>query len=487
PSLARSSSSLLSFDGVHNLDYDSLTPAMPPKKKPRKSSTGKSIPDQRTPDQTTITQMDSFRKHFHPENELERLKEDLPAVVGAPPHTNGQRRLSRIPATSNVQTRSASKIQTRSTSKKRLEAETAREVTESPDLQGPGVSYLNRGTKTSLPESQGVQMPPPATPKRTRKKVIPSSQSPADTPISSPRYRRKGRNGDPDMTPLQERSANTPTRSRISSRRKTVQWAPKLLVADSTAFENEDLEDPFPPIIQSHTAKTTTRKAPLSISQDFSKSRLPSTPVHCAQSLNRDTAKALSTGSKDTKVRVTRRTGTIADSEDEDNVSLSRSPEKSPANVTITSNPTPPSITAENASSLSKTTNVNGNELEDNADASGEDVPQNESYNTVPTQLIDQPTKSTSPLSLHNKTPTPLNPTPPNPHSDPSEASAPLESELLLSSYPAPTACPPPLETESQFDNAWRELTPPAPPLDTESDVEPTLPEPALSQSNPHR
>ncbi|KAL8954835.1 MAG: hypothetical protein Q9193_007059, partial [Seirophora villosa] len=334
PSLARLSSSLFSFDGVDHLEYDSLTPAMPPKKKSRKSNTGKSIPDQRTPDQTTITQMDPCRKHFHPEDELEHLKEDLPAVVDAPPHTKDRRRLSRTPATSNVQTRSASKRQTRSACEKRLEAETARGVTESPILQWPEVSYPAQGTHTSLPESQGLQMPPPATPKRTRKKVIPSSQSPADTPISLTRHRRKDRNGDQNRTPLQECSANTPSRSRFSSRRKTVQWAPKLLVADSTAFENEDLEDPFPPIVQSHTAKDITRKAPLSLSQDFSKSRLPSSPspAHCAHSLNRNTPKALSTASKDTKVRVIKRTGTIADSEDEDNVSPSRSPERNAAN-----------------------------------------------------------------------------------------------------------------------------------------------------------
>lgn len=477
PSLARLSSSRLSFDGVHDLEYDSLTPAMPPKKKSRKSNTGNRIPDQRTPDQTTITQMDPFRKHSHPEDELEHLKEELPTVVDTPPRTKDRRRLSRTPATSNVQTRSASKIQTRSTSKKRLEAETAKEVTESQDLQGPNVSYPDQGTNTSLPESQGVRMPPPATPKRTRKKVIPSSQSPADTPISLSRHRRKDGNGDPNRTPLQECSANTPSRSRFSSRRKTVQWAPKLLVADSTAFENEDLEDPFPPIVQSHTAKDITKKAPLSVSQGFSKSRLPSTPVHRAHSLNRNTPKALSTGSKDTKVRVIKRTGTIADSEDEDNVSLSRSPERNLAIVTINSNPTPLSIAAENASSLSKTPDVNRNDFESNADASDGNIPQNEPYNTVPTQLIDQPTKSTPPLPLPNKTPAPLNPT----HSDPSEASAQLESELLLSSYPAPitTSSPPALETESQFDNAWRELTPP-------DDIEPTLPEPTLPQSTVH-
>ncbi|KAI4110727.1 MAG: hypothetical protein LQ345_006930, partial [Seirophora villosa] len=382
PSLARSSSSRLSFDGVHDLEYDSLTPAMPPKKKSRKSNTGKSIPDQRTPDQTTITQLNPFRKHFHPEDELEHLKEELPAVVDAPPPPKDRRRLSRTPATSNVQTRSASKIQTRSTSKKRLEAVTARKVTESPDLQRPEVSYPTQGTHTSLPESQGVHMPPPATPKRTRKKVIPSSQSPADTPISLTRHRRKDRNGDPNRTPLQECSANTPTRSRISSRRKTVQWAPKLLVADSTAFENEDLEDAFPPIVQSHTTKDITRKAPLSVSQGFSKSRLPSSPVHSAHSFNRDTPKALPTGSKDTKVRVIKRTGTIADSEDEDNVSLSRSPDKNPATVTINSNPTTLSIMAKNASSLSKTPNVNRHDFEDNVDASDENIPQNEPYNT---------------------------------------------------------------------------------------------------------
>ncbi|KAI4268396.1 MAG: hypothetical protein L6R35_006769, partial [Caloplaca aegaea] len=321
---------------------------MPPKKKRRKSNTDKS-----TPDQTKITQMDPFRRQLHPEDDPQELKEDYSSIVDTPPPTTGRRRVSHTPATSKVQTRSAKK--------KMLEAESVKRGTKSPHLRGPDVFHPEQRTDTSLPRSQGVQMPPPATPKRTRRKVIPSSQSPADTPLSSRRHRCKDSTGSPGMTPLQERSANTPSRTRVSSRRKTVQWAPKLLVADSTDLENEDLEDPFPLIFRSHTSKDNIKGAPPSILHDLPKSRFPSTPVHHAHSLNRDTRKAPSNSSKDKKATVIKRTGTIADSEDEDNASLDRSPVKYTTDVQKTFEPTPPSVTPKKPSRPPKPPNPNLN------------------------------------------------------------------------------------------------------------------------------
>ncbi|KAI4143917.1 MAG: hypothetical protein LQ341_002782, partial [Variospora aurantia] len=349
PTLARFSSTLPSFDGADDLEYDSLKPAMPPKKKRRKSTTDKS-----TPDQTKITQMDPFRRQLHPEDDPQELKEDYSSIVDTPPPITGRRRVSHTPATSKVQTRSAKK--------KILEAESVKRGTKSPHLQRPDVVHPEQGTDTSLPESQGVQMPPPATPKRIRRKVIPSSQSPADTPLSSRRHKCKDSTGNPEMTPLQERSANTPSRTRASSRRKTVQWAPKLLVADSTNLENEDLEDPFPLIFQSsHTAKDSRKGAPPSTLRDLSKLRFPSTPVHRAHSLNRDTPKAPFNSSKDKKATVIKRTGTIADSEDEDNASLDRSPVKYTTDVQKNFEPTPPSVTPKKPSRPPKPPNPNLN------------------------------------------------------------------------------------------------------------------------------
>ncbi|KAL8644141.1 MAG: hypothetical protein Q9210_007405, partial [Variospora velana] len=336
---------------------------MPPKKKRRKSN-----PDRSTPDQTTITQMDPFRRQLHPEDDPQELKVEHSSLVDTPPRTTGRRRLSHTPASSKVQTRSAKK--------KILEAESVKRVTKSPALRGPEVFHPEQETDTSLPESQGVRMPPPATPKRTRRKVIPSSQSPADTPLSSHRHKWKDSTGNSEMTPLQERSANTPSRTRVSSRRKTVQWAPKLLVADSTDLENEDLEDPFPLIVRSHTAKDNKKGAPPSILRDLSKSRFPSAPVPHDHSLNRDTPKASSNSSKDKKATVVKRTGTIADSEDEDNASLDRSPVKYLTDVQKTFDPIPSSLTPKRASSPFKPPNPNGNDSDDNADAPKENISQ---------------------------------------------------------------------------------------------------------------
>ncbi|KAL8875092.1 MAG: hypothetical protein Q9192_009103, partial [Flavoplaca navasiana] len=99
----------------------------------------------------------------------------------------------------------------------------------------------------------------PKTPRTVRRKVIPSSQSPADTPIST--CKRKSRTCQ-DVTPLKERSVNTPSKSWAFSQSKTTQKIPRLEVADSTDVENDDSQSLFPLFVQKHPTSFQVAPAP---------------------------------------------------------------------------------------------------------------------------------------------------------------------------------------------------------------------------------
>ncbi|KAI4138802.1 MAG: hypothetical protein L6R39_006600, partial [Caloplaca ligustica] len=449
PSLTRASSSYESFDGANDLEYDSLTSAMPPKKKRRKA-------------QQTITQMDPFKEQLHAEEDHHELVPQPSPVVGIPPLRTKRRRSTHTP--------NASAVQTRSTRKRAAEANVKEEVAKASNFVDPG-------TEVSLLESRNMRMPLPTTPKRFRRRVVPSSQSPAETPFSNHSSRRRDRECQ-GITALQERSVNTPSRSRLSNRRKTVQWAPKLEVADSTNFESRSSEDLFPPIVQTvNPVKTQTKKPPLPTWRSPSKPPVPPTPASRTPHVNDEIPKPVPTSSQGSRPRTLERKDTIADSEDDEYGSLDRSPDKRTDSETQQVKPTPPStVEKDNTSSPNAQQGRLEKEPEQTAHSPQQDIPQNSynSFETVPTQLLDHPLQPPSPPLLEH-TPKPLRFLSQTHDTDSANASAQLQSELL-SSPPAAPPQPPALalETESQFENAWREFTPPQ--LGFEDEVEPDLP-----------
>ncbi|KAL8920638.1 MAG: hypothetical protein Q9208_006120 [Pyrenodesmia sp. 3 TL-2023] len=472
PTLALTTSS---FDGADDTEFDGPTPARPSNKKRRKS-VKKSTPGL-PPQRNTITQMYSHYDQLYPNRDAEELEEEhLPVVDTPPPRTRRKK---------SVHTPVASSVQTRSSRKKAAAAGMKTESAEPSNTPSGSMSSADRGPGTIILKSRNTQMPPPATPKRTIKKVIPSSQSPAETPLSSRRKRRR-LEGCYDVTPLQERSVNTPSRYRLSSRRKTVTWAPKLEIADSTNTENEFNEDPFPFIIPKDPVKNEAEKPSLPSSG--------SPPNKLSEVVGRsphgelDTPKTSKPFSLASITGTIKRKGTIADSEDEDTGSPSRSPDRAEINEMRKSYSTPPYLGHDEDTALSISPDHHEKGFEETSNSLQEDIPQDNSYETIPTQPVIQPTISTSPT--HSTTPNqhPLAQPPTRP-SDSDEASLQLETELLLSSSPVSTPRPrgPILETESQFENAWREFTPPSPPphlFSSPAEPEPE-PEPADSPTLP--
>ena len=89
--------------------------------------------------------------------------------------------------------------------------------------------------RRTQPRSSKELMPPPRTPHSTRRKEVPSSQSPPDTPLST-QSRRSARKI--SRSPLNERSTNITLQLSSPSMSKTVRWPPLLEVADSMSSEN---------------------------------------------------------------------------------------------------------------------------------------------------------------------------------------------------------------------------------------------------------
>ncbi|KAL8705996.1 MAG: hypothetical protein Q9225_007992 [Loekoesia sp. 1 TL-2023] len=431
---------------------------MPPKKRLRKSS-------KPTPEQQTITQMDPFKEQLYLAGNNEGLEEEYVPVAETPRRRKRRKTTSLTPI--------ASTVQTRNSRKKVAKADVKRVAMETLELHDQNISGVDQGTNTSLPESQDIRIPPPQTPKRIRKRVVPSSQSPAETPLS---IHSKRNTRDKNITPLGERSVNTPSRNRLSSRKKTVQWAPKLEVADSTSMEDEDSELLFPPIACNRLSGNTAKK--------------PSSPqlqISCEPS--KKATKSPQTNRQGSDSKSMKRKATIADSEDEDSTLLNRSPEKENKGQSQGFDSTN-SSTSKTDVSGPRTASDHQPMSKPSRDSSQEDLKRETSFGIVPTQLIHQP-----PESLHSALEhiTKQSQYQSQKHSsDSEEVSAQLKNGLLRSSSPAPLHQPPALETESQFENAWREFTPPQLDLEDDQTLEPaaeeltlpTLPNPNQNHSS---
>ncbi len=440
PTLAAACSS---FDGADDTEFDHLTPAASSNKGRRKSAK-KSTP-RLPPQRNTITQMYSHHDQLYPNRDVEELEEEHIPVVDTPPPRTRRRRSSHNPV--------ASSVQTRSSKRKAAAAGCKLEPVERFNTPAGSAPSAGRGTDTAILEQRNTQMQPPATPKRAKRKVVPSSRSPAETPFSTHGKRRRYE-GCHDVTPLQELSVNTPSRNRFASRRKPVKWAPKLEIADSTNTENENTRDPFPLMMPEDPVKINSKRPtlPLTVGRSaVTRFNPPKTSKPFSPALNRSTLK---------------RKGTIADSQDEDIGSPSQSPARTGINETQKPYLNPPSVGDNDDTASPVLRDHYERDIEEAADSLQGQTPQDSSYVTIPTQPIVQPPKTTSPT--HSNTPNhrPLSQPSPRPSAF-AEASSQLESELLLSSSPAPSSQSrgPVLETESQFENAWREFTPPPPPL----------------------
>ncbi|KAL8824318.1 MAG: hypothetical protein Q9170_008196, partial [Blastenia crenularia] len=314
PSLFHASSTSGSFDGANDLEYDILETAMPPKKR-RRSSSKPSRPSKPTVGQQTITQMEPFNEQLYPVEDGMDLEEEQAPATDPLPRRKKRKTTSLTPVVSTVQTRSS----------RRKSANTGTETEKMEPSRNQQTSVIDDDDASSLPQNRALQMAHPQTPQRTRKKVIPSSQSPSETPLST-RVRRNKK--DQRVTPLAERSVNTPSKSRLLSRRKFVQWVPKLEIADSTNLEDENDELLNSPIISNIRAKSPAKVPSITQQQEpLGQLTLCSTPK-TFRHFDKSVSGALNTIGRRSASKIVKRKETIADSEDENNSSPSRNPEK---------------------------------------------------------------------------------------------------------------------------------------------------------------
>ncbi|KAL8764780.1 MAG: hypothetical protein Q9209_007889 [Squamulea sp. 1 TL-2023] len=423
PSLSHLSSNLGSFDGNSDLKFDDLEATMPPKKRQR---LGSKFP----PQKQTITQMDPFRPQAHLEEEP--LPSDTEYLV-SPPRRKKRKSIATTPVARTAQTRSV---------KKKAAEVDAKEDVDVPPTKDENQTPIPRQTAASpIPKSQDMTMPPPQTPKNVRRKVIPSSQSPAETPLS---ICRKSSRKTQVVTPLAERSVNTPSKSRFTLRRKSVQWAPKLEVADSTDVENDDSQLFFPVIMQSHPLANKVRDS--TPQPQVARLRLPPKIFpNFNATQNQDFRRK--------SLHDVGRQATIADSDEDIENLASQSFDRHDNHETSQSCSAPDSSDNAVASFRVRET------AKHTPQSCKDDKLDHESYETVPTQPLPQPMQHPSPHS----TPTTVS-------CQSEDAKYPLNSkqaatkspqDLLQSSSPTRPLRSVVLETESQFENAWRDYTPP--------------------------
>ncbi|KAL8789747.1 MAG: hypothetical protein Q9213_000998 [Squamulea squamosa] len=404
---------------------------MPPKKRQRP---GSKFP----PQKQTITQMDPFRLKAHPKEEP--LHSDSECVV-SPLRRKKRKSIATTPVVRTPRTRSAKK--------KTAEVEAKEEVNVLPTKDENQTSVPSQTAASPIPESQDMTMPPPQTPKTIRRKVIPSSQSPAETPLSI--CRRSGRKTQV-VTPLKERSVNTPSKSRFTSRRKSAQWAPKLEVADSTDVENDDSQLFIPPIMKGHPLASKVRDyAPQpQVARLRSPPKILPSPL---PAIDHGFDAPQSQGSRKNSLHDVGRQATIADSDEDVEYSASQGFDRCDNQKTSESFSAPDSFNNTVAVSQAR------EKAKHTPRSCKDDKLDHELFETVPTQPLQQLTQHTRPCS---------NPTTASCQSE--DLKYPLNNgraainsprEVLQSSSPPRPLRGVVLETESQFENAWRDYTPP--------------------------
>ncbi|KAI4234696.1 MAG: hypothetical protein LQ352_008157 [Teloschistes flavicans] len=446
--LSRSSSSHEEPTDPSELEYDTLPIAMPPRKCQKRS-------DKRILDQQTITQMDPFRPQIHPEEDLEEIlneyTEDAPKARGR----KRRKTASGTPIARTIQTRSA---------KKQAEVDDEPAVKDPTAIQESDKENLHRGPTPALLDHGTVQMPPPKTPKTVRRKEIPSSQSPAETPYSVRIHTKRRALA---ASPLKERSTNAPFCRSPSSPTKAAKRTSKLEVADSTGLEDENIVSVH--LLSQYELRESASALSLSPRpEDVPRSSMPCTPSNRNRHFDGNATKSLCSGPGGRGPPILRRQGTIADSEDEDISPIRRSPER-PSNPQA-EGPLPQHESILELGSVERSTSsavTNSNSTQP-TQLPPSTAPEDPSFETVPTQLLSQ--RSQQPIL---KPPTPMRTHSNTSLQEQSQRQPPEHEEALFQPtrkhrHPNPRALPPqppPLETESQFENAWREYTPPPSPL----------------------
>ena len=117
------------------------------------------------------------------------------------------------------------------------------------DSPGEVIKEETDYSKRLSPSRAALEMPPPRTPHVLRRREIPSSQSPADTPMSN-RSRRSSR--EPSVSPLKERSVN------VFVRGQTPLKSPRLHKTMEVADSVESLEDDSPVAIRKGKLKVSS-------------------------------------------------------------------------------------------------------------------------------------------------------------------------------------------------------------------------------------
>ncbi|KAI4231634.1 MAG: hypothetical protein L6R40_007667 [Gallowayella cf. fulva] len=442
PSLSRFSTSFGSSDENSGLDFEVAPGIMPPKKKQRRSS---NFP----PQKQTITQMDPFQAQIYTEDDpLPLEQEDLTAPEPLP------RRKKRK---STTVTPIARTVQTRSAKKRVAEADVKNEVKALPVENTLPTTPAEKATAAPAPESQQKMMLPPVTPKSTRRKEIPSSQSPAETPWSS---HNKGSTDLQNTMPLGARSVNTPSKIRSISRRKTVQWVPKLEVANSTNLEDEDSQTLFPIVLHSQptAGKVETSTAP---PQAIDERSPPRSQFHSTPAAYRNINRPFSSDLQYHSSQILRKRETGADSDEEAEDPVGQSFGKAGDHEAIRSVRTPSLVHQINSASARESPEVeDGSRKDQTACQHQADNVDNHSFETVLTQMLPQPILKPKSTQIPSMVSSHLEDSETIEDRTGDELLAQSGNELLRSSSPAPIQRGPWLETESQFENAWRDYTP---------------------------
>ncbi|KAL8840436.1 MAG: hypothetical protein Q9176_003934 [Flavoplaca citrina] len=434
PSLAHLSSSFGSFDGSDDLEFDTGY-IMPAKKKRRRSKP--------PPQKQTITQMDPFRLQF-PSDDGHLQSDD---EHRSPPRQCKKRKsISSTPVARTVPTRSA---------KKKAEAGIQKALGISPTKEGHKLPDAHMYRVSPLPESHDVTMLPPKTPRTVRRKVIPSSQSPADTPIST--CKRKSRTCQ-DVTPLKERSVNTPSKSWAFSQRKFIQKIPRLEIADSTDVENDDSQSLSQFFVQKHPTPFQVAAPRPEATQNEPHPNISSSPPLAD---NNKIAASPRSFSPEQNFQISKSDDTLNDSDHDAKDSAKQSFRRA-INGTISQSSTAAgSIEGFPNTSVINLTNHQGPESIGHVTRSYDDdnINDDDSFETVPTQLVLQPTPQPK-----------LGPNPTENSQEKRNASlsfvaderaTKIDHKASQSSSPIRFKRGPVLETESQFENAWRDYTPP--------------------------
>ena len=335
-------------------------------------------------------------------------------------------------------------------------------------------------------DSKPVSMPPPRTPKKIRKMEIPSSQSPTDSLLSM----RSGTSARSNSrSPLKQRSTNfLMSRPLPPGTRNGVSLTPKLEVEDTYDYENEDSS------MSTRSRLSRQRSTEEYVAAGASFLQLLNRPEHFQENtpevedsdvLNREisdtetTYAALSSASErhsiKPEVAESSEDGEYMGEErdnmgDEDNFKAGNDTQAALCAFRILSSQTRNQTQLEstepqehNKLSLAVNENLTGIAGSRHDEVNTEIPQQHRGESILPSKRSGRPISSL--LCQHDSAPSSKSPTqptisipqgPPFPRTESEEVSDQLTNDLIRLTQTHPV-----LETESQFQSAWRDYSPP--------------------------